>query len=94
MLGPTVSIYVVADERIRVEDMDLAALCVKYGLGTHEDCHRPVPPASIKRGGHGGETDSVGWEELVGIDPDLAAEMWDMARAMGYGREPGGQPEG
>ena len=68
--------------------MDLAKLCVKYELGTDEDCHRPVPPGSIKRGAHGGETDSVGWEELVRIDPDLAAEMWDMARAMGYGREP------
>ena len=87
-LDPPVHSIPVADERIRVEDMDLAELCVKYELGTHQDCHRPVPPASIKRGGHGGETDSVGWEELVGIDPDLAAEMWDMARAMGYSRDP------
>jgi len=78
----------VADERIRVEDADLRNLCVKYKLGSAQDCDRKVKEESIKKASHGGGQDKVTWAEIEAIDSQLAAQIWELAQSYGYGRDP------
>ena len=78
----------VADERIRVEDADLRNLCVKYKLGSAQDCDRKVKEESVKKASHGGGQDKVTWAEIEAIDSQLAAQIWELAQSYGYGRDP------
>jgi hypothetical protein len=82
------SIEKVADERVRVEDMDLGKICLKYGLGSTMECERPVPEESVRKVSHGGDSDKVTWSELDGIDAALSREVWDLAQHYGYARDP------
>lgn len=78
----------IADERIRIEDVDLHKLCEKYELGTKKQCNRNVQVQDVKKASHGGSSDSVSWEELQSIDASMAEEMLNLAQSYGYGRDP------
>ena len=81
----------IADERVRVEDVDLRRLCEKHGLGSANECRRPVKEESVKKVSHGGNKDNVPWSEVEGIDPALALKMWELAQSYGYNRDPPGR---
>lgn len=78
----------VADERVRVEDVDMRRLCTQYGLGTESQCSQKVKEDAVKKVSHGGGQDKVTWTEVEGIDAGLAKEMWTLAQSYGYSREP------
>jgi hypothetical protein len=81
-------IEVVANERVRVEDVDLRSLCLRYNLGTKNDCFRVVKEESVQKASHGGGLDTVTWTEIESADKSLATKVWNTARSYGYNRDP------
>lgn len=76
----------VADHRFQIEDTDLRELCVKFSLANVVACRRK-PIQKHESGGHGGEKDTITWDNLNEIDPYLSDETWILSKRYGYSRE-------